>query len=268
VGTSTSSLGTSMLSYFSDKASDYILPKTQGFAQSALYEKGINCAELVKQAIVTVLGTVLLSSLRTRIEKAPEQARSLTSDTIYCTFLLATLGATILAVNAENVLLVLFGSQWLASLEPLRFISIAIPFMCLSSFLIRILYFNNQHSLVLRVSVFARPLVVLVVLLLSHQKLEQIAMGILAAEIGFAFLYCHLTRHLVDWPQCLKRLVLEAMVIVAIGLGVSEFIHWLPTKIPFLVIVASALTILGLVVSFFFVFRRATIDRFKAILEI
>jgi O-antigen/teichoic acid export membrane protein len=105
-------LSVSLIQHAADKSPDFVLPKTQGFAEASIYEKGINCLELVKLAVVELVGSVLVASLRLRSEKDSSIFPSLASDTLSCLAVLAVLGSSLLAVNAYDFLNTLFCARW------------------------------------------------------------------------------------------------------------------------------------------------------------
>lgn len=261
-------LGVSVLQHVSDKAPDYILPRSQSFTQSSLYEKGINCIELVRMAVVEMIGSVLLSSLRMRSEAKPEIFSSLASSTVLLTFLLAACGATILHFNAAEFLLTLFGPQWTAAREPFEILTIATPFICLTTFLTKIMYLKQLHTTVLKLALLTRISIISVVLLLSTQELRVLASGVVVSEIVFALIYSFACRKIVDWREIWLSLLVDTTVIVMLGFGVSALLLNLSVSNHFLSLGASTIAILASVTIYFLVVRRSIVRRTRNVLNV
>jgi O-antigen/teichoic acid export membrane protein len=265
---SSSALGVAILGYISSKASDFILPKTLGFTQSALYEKGVNSADIVNQAVNQMVGTVLMSSLRVRTEKDPDQFPRLATVTVIAMGLIATLGASIIAFNAESFLLTLFGSQWAQSESALRIIALAIPAGCLSGYLVRILYFKDQYRKALRLALISKITVIAIIALLSYQSIQVIALGVLAAELVFLGMNLYYTRDLVSWRGEIGPLLIDIAIILLIGMvsaGVIRFGHLDSTLLRFL---SSAALTTALTLAYMFFLRRSRVAQIRHLLNI
>ena len=263
-----SALGVSVLQHVSDKGPDYVLPRTQSFTQSSLYEKGINCIELVRMAVVEMVGTVLLSSLRIRGQDDDFVFKKLASDTVSIIFLLAVLGAAILYFNAYEFLLTLFGNQWVAARGPFETLTIATPFICLTAFLTKVMYLRQRHTTVLRLALLTRVTMIIVVLALSSRSLNDIAAGVVVSEIVFALVFSFFCREIIFWKHTLFDLVVDTLAIVAIALALTNFLISMQITNHFFSLFLSATSIGVCVVVYFFVFRQSVIRRIKAVLNV
>jgi O-antigen/teichoic acid export membrane protein len=265
---SSSALGVALLGFVSEKASDFILPKTQSFTQSALYEKGVNSADIVKQGVNQVIGTVLMSNLRTRTAENPGAFQRLAVQTISLLGLIATLGATILSFNAESFILILFGSQWVKSEAALRIIALALPAVCLSSYLVRILYFKDQYHTALRLALVSKIAVVAMIALLSYQRIEVIAMGVLIAELVFFAMNFYYTRSLLNWGADIGVLALDILVIFLIGFVSASLLepHYIVGSLLRFVSGAALTTLLTL--AYFLLLRRSRVEQIRQVLNI
>jgi O-antigen/teichoic acid export membrane protein len=265
---STSALGVALLGFVSEKASDFILPKAQGFTQSALYEKGVNSTEIVKQGVNQVIGSVLMSNLRTRTAENPETFTRLAVQTISIMGLIATLGASILSFNAKSFILILFGSQWVKSEMALRVIALALPAVCLSSYLVRILYFKDQYQKALRLALISKIAVVVVIALLAYQRIEVIAMGVLIVELVFFAVHFYYTRPLLDWGTDIGLLVLDILIILLIGFASESLLELYPVASNFLRFGSGAALTTLLTLTYFFLLRRSRLMQIRNVLNI
>lgn len=261
-------LGVSVLQHVSDKCPDYVLPRTQSFTQSSLYEKGINCIELVRMAVVEMVGTVLLSSLRIRGQDDEAVFRKLASDTVLVIFLLAVVGAAVLHFNAYEFLLTLFGNQWVAARGPFKILTIATPFICLTAFMTKVMYLKQLHSTVLRLALLTRITMIIVVLALSSRGLNEIATGVVISEIVFAMVFGFFCREIIFWKQTIFDLAVDTLAIVAIALALTNFLTSMQISNHIVSLLLSATAIGVCVVAYFLVLRQSVIRRIRTVLNV
>jgi O-antigen/teichoic acid export membrane protein len=265
---SSNALGVAFLGFFSDKASDFILPKSQSFTQSALYEKGVNSADIAKQGVNQVIGTVLMSNLRTRTATNPETFPRLAVQTVSLLGLIATLSASILSFNAESFILILFGPQWVQSEGALRLIALTLPAVSLSSYLVRILYFKNQYQKAFRLALISKITVVAVIALLAYQRIEVIAMGVLIAELVFFGLHFYYTRSFLDWGNDIGLLLLDISIILLAGFASASLLEQYPVASNFLRFASGAALTTLLTLAYFFLLRRSCLLQIRNVLKI
>jgi O-antigen/teichoic acid export membrane protein len=257
-----------LLQIASDRSGDFILPKTQGFGPSSIYEKGVNSLELVRVAIVDLFGTVLLSSLRIRSEKDPATFKPVASDILYFTILGSAVGASILAINGEAFVLTLFGGQWKASVETLKILAISTPFVCASAYLTKVMFLRQMHLLVLRTAIFTRLGVILVVLVLSHSSLSNLAIGVVIAEIWFFVLYVYLNRNNLNWRAPLLLLCIDVSICVSVAWVVNYGINKIGILPPAISFASNALGTLLTIGLIFFLIRQPSISKIKNCLNL
>ena len=261
-------LGVSVLQHVSDKCPDYVLPRTQSFTQSSLYEKGVNCIELVRMAVVEMVGAVLISSLRIRGQSDPLVFKQLASDTSLIIFLLAVVGASILHFNAFEFLLTLFGSQWVGATGPFEILTIATPFICLTAFMTKVMYLKQRHSTVLRLALLTRIAIIVVVLALSSRSLSDLATGVVISEISFALIYGFFCREIIDWKQTLFDLTVDTLAIVAIALALTNAVVSMHIANHMVSLFLNASLIGICVLLYFFVLRQPVICRVRTVLDV
>lgn len=256
-------LSVSVLQHASDRAPDYVLPKTQGFAQSSIYEKGVNSLELVRMATVELLGSILVSALRSRTQDNESGFPLLAANSLTGIFLFACMGAGILAINARDFLLVLFGPQWASAQVTLEVLAWSTPFVCVTAFLTKIMYLKQMHSTVLKIAVTTRLISIATVLALGNSSLFALATGIAVLEVIYCFVYCYLNRETVAWSDCALGCIIDACIILlcafvahyAVGLlGLGSALARL--------LIDGAISVI-LILGVLFVFRQVTVVKIK-----
>jgi lipopolysaccharide exporter len=261
-------LSVSIVQHAADKSPDFILPKTQGFALSSIYEKGVNCLELVRMAVVELIGSVLVNSLRIRTKDAPEKFPALAANTLVSMLIFAVLGAAFLAINAESFLLTLFGKQWIQAKSSLEILAIATPFVCMTAFLTKVMYLREMHAQVLKIAMICRVAMIGIVLALAQASIETLAKGVVGAEIAFAFVYIYLNRANVDWKDILKPLMIDTILCIGIVKAAHLGIAQLHLQSNLLAVILNGSACGVLVVAVFFLLRRSTIQRVRHCLNI
>ena len=265
---SSTALSVSLLQHASDRSPDFVLPKAQGFAQSSMYEKGVNCLELVKLAVVELIGSVLVSSLRLRAAKDPSIFSSLASNTLSTMMLFAVLGASLLAVNGHEFLLTLFGAQWVEARHSLVILAFATPFVCMTAFLTKVMYLRDMHALALKTSVVTRVCVILIVLLFCRSSLTSLATAIVAAEITFALFYVYLNRNNLDLSAFLKPMLVDSIIIVSSVLAASAAVKVTGVNNHFASLLLNGLFSGAMVCIVIFATRKSTLHRLRFCLNL
>ncbi len=261
-------LSVSLIQHAADKSPDFALPKTQGFAEASIYEKGVNCLELVKLAVVELVGSVLVSSLRIRSEKDSNVFPSLASDTLSCLAVLAVLGSSLLAVNAFDFLNTLFGAQWVGAQSTLKVLAFATPFVCMTAFLTKVMYLQSMHSIVLRLAFVTRLIVIGLVLILANGPILTLAYGVVIAEILFFVAYAYVNRNKLAWGRFVVPTIIDSLICVCIVYGVHHGIkHWFNLNSVFALAINSGLVAI-IVAIVFFIARKSTVNKLRNCLNL
>jgi lipopolysaccharide exporter len=260
-------LSISLVQHASDRGGDYILPKTQGFAQSSFYEKGVNVLELVKLAAVEMFGSVLISNLRKVAETTPELFAKTAGRTLTIIVLVSVLGSALVAFNAQDVILTLFGNQWVAAIPSMKILALAIPLAAMSAVLVKVFYIQQQHALAFKLVFFSRILLVCLLFSASFYSLSTVAIAVVIGETTLAFVTLYLARKFVALKELGGRVLIDTLLIVALVWAASYAIQNLQLNLPIVRAVLSGLLALIFVVPAFLLFRKQSIDNLKSVLK-
>jgi O-antigen/teichoic acid export membrane protein len=261
-------LSVSLIQHAADKSPDFVLPKTQGFAEASIYEKGINCLELVKLAVVELVGSVLVASLRLRSEKDSSIFPSLASDTLSCLAVLAVLGSSLLAVNAYDFLNTLFGAQWVGAQNTLKVLAFATPFVCMTAFLTKVMYLQSMHSIVLRLAFVTRLIVIGLVLILANGPILTLAFGVVIAEILFFIAYAYVNREKLAWGRFIAPTIIDSAICIFVVFGIHYGVkNWFNLNSIAALAINSALVAVSVAIVFF-LFRKSTVNKLRNCLNL
>jgi O-antigen/teichoic acid export membrane protein len=260
-------LSISLVQHASDRGGDYILPKTQGFAQSSFYEKGVNVLELVKLAAVEMFGSVLISNLRQIAEKKPEYFATAAGRTLAIIVLVSVLGSALVAFNAQDVILTLFGTQWVSAIPSMKILALAIPLAAVSAVLVKIFYIQQQHALAFKLVFFSRILLVCLLFLASFYSLSIVASAVVIGETALALVTLHLARKFVALNEMGGVLFVDALLIIFLVWLASYAAQNLELSLPIFRAVLSGLLALAFVIPAFLLFRKRSIANLKSVLS-
>jgi lipopolysaccharide exporter len=259
-------LSISLVQHASDRGGDYILPKTQGFAQSSFYEKGVNVLELVKLAAVEMFGSVLISNLRKVAETKPELFAQTSGRTLSIIVLVSVLGSALVAFNAQDVILTLFGSQWVAAIPSMRILALAIPLAAMSAVLVKIFYIQQEHALAFKLVFLSRILLVCLLFSASFYSLSIVAAAVVLGETTLGLVTLYLARKFVALRELGARVLIDTFLIVCLVWGAAYIVQQLQLSLPIMRALLSGILALLFVVPMFLLFRKKSIANLKSVL--
>ncbi|MDD5273245.1 MAG: lipopolysaccharide biosynthesis protein [Methylovulum sp.] len=197
-----------MTSQFSSSTVEIVMGKTLGFASVALYSKA--------ETVINIFATQFLGSIRNVYYPAIAQqhrenkplADGLNRSTVFVTAIAFPFyGFLILFV--EEIVLLMFGEQWLQSAHIIQILALGGMFGSLKSLIFTILY-TIKVDLVLKAEVFVLVFRVLATLPATLVSLELIAWAQVATEaVRFAvfFILIHRLIGLKFWPFFLRSVL-------------------------------------------------------------
>jgi lipopolysaccharide exporter len=259
-------LSISLVQHVSDRGGDFVLPKTQGFAQSAFYEKGVNILELVKMVASDMFGPILISNLRKVAKETPDQFSLTAANSLYIIFLVAALGCTFVAFNASAIVLTLFGSNWLPAIASMKILALALPLAAVNSVLVKIFYILDKHSTALKVVVFGRAVLFISLVIASFYDLRTVAIAVVAAETLLFTTTLYIARDFVSLKKMFANIFGDLALLISVSFLSFYLLKPLGQLVPIIQVLISGSLYLGLLAVGFYLFRQDSLAVLKTAL--
>jgi len=214
----------SILEYFGSNLDTIFIGRFFSTSQLGLYDRAYKLAYLPSETLITSITSVMFpvfSRLQTQLEKFKETQNKL--------FLFVGLLSTCIAMGmvpaSRDIVLVLFGSQWLESVLILKVLLFAVPFDFMAASIA--LTFDATNKLNKKIKIQTIALIVLLLGILYFYKYGPvgIAFAITLSHVLRFLIYLIINQKMLSIPN--KKLLQNSFQIVIAGviiISVSQFI--------------------------------------------